>query len=180
MARIAYSDIQGQEYALTHNWSIGLPIPSFIPDVIANTFRFVDPSSLLDVRCESVTPPQSLVKMVEITVNGMATKQAMGADTAGELTVVILEDSFHNYSRFFEFWKELRYNKLTGKQAPRTLSRLPRGFFLNLLSNKGNPLGVFDFFNIAPTNVSYPELTGTGELFRVTLTLDYTNYKRRI
>ena len=175
MARINHKAVQSQQYALTHNWDLGIPIPQFIPSNITSLLK--GPQGFLNLYCETTELPSYEVEMSEIRVNGITTRQPMQSTVDSSIPLVFYEDSDHLLFRFWEYWKKLGSSPKTHTIISRNYCMLPRGFFMNLLDGEGQRTLTYELWGVYPSAVKLDGLTGSGDIQRLNVTLSFQNYE---
>lgn len=137
MATINHELIKNNEIANTINWSIGLPLPSFISSAISIAELITgvtSPGNYLNLYCKDCEIPTRKITYEEVWINRKRYTQPVEIKSQGVTKLVFYETSLYNISRLFEFWCAMimdPFNQLT-TDLP---YQLPRGFSITALNN---------------------------------------------
>lgn len=181
MVRINHDAIKGREFALTHNWDL---IVEALPSAVASlpeARNIIGSTGILNLHCETSALPASTLVMGEGKIRGMPFRQPMSLDPEGNISLSFFERKDHQIFAFFEAWKELGFNKLSGVQTAKGECVLAAGFKLKLRDGSASDpaayQGQYELLQVIPESVANPEVTGEGALWIVQVTINYTTYK---
>lgn len=178
MAKISHDQVKNIEYAATHNWSLGFPIPAIIPAAIRGA---IDPlGSFFNLHCETTEIPERTVKFAETMIRGLPYKQVVGTAGTTNLAMTFFENSKYSISRLFDAWSQLGVDVLTNKQTPRIVHNIPRGFFINGENGLGEIVHSVELFQVFPETVKLNDFEASGDFQKVNVNFSFNHHKRHI
>lgn len=183
MTRINFDDISGNEFAVNYNWNlrvVSLPTPVQAL-ASASGLVFTGESGVLNLNCTTSALPNASNNVAEVMIRGHKVKQGTNFEFDGEINLNFAERKDWKGSKFWENWKELPFNHVSGLGAPKADYVVRQAFFLDLLDSQGVKTATYELRNAFPSNVTLPELTGeAGEIVRYDVTINYHIYNRTL
>jgi len=177
-----YDKLRRQTFALTHNWDLVLPtdLLGAIINLIPNdTIKAIANAMSPNIKCTSVSMPNTTLKTATAKVYGLRTTQIVDAEQSNSIQLVMFEDSIHLNYRLFAVWRDLGMNSAkTFSHLMRKWISLPRGCFLWLYTGSRTiPSMSFELFDVQPTNVVLSNPSNEGQFMTCTVDLKYSNYE---
>jgi len=173
MAGILFDEIKNLEFATSESWTLGLPMPSFLPASASLKQLFnIFTGNFLNVFCSTTRIPESKLVTQEVIVNGFRREIPLGHIANGNHPFTFYEDNNRVLSKCFNVWKNLVVDRITNNKL--TKYAIPRGVILTTLNKTtGNPTSIYEFFHFYPTQVTEGELTGDPDIMKFSVVFSY-------
>lgn len=176
-----YKRVRDQRFALTHNWNLVLPTDLLtaifsVGGLLDNSFSNALSSN---IKCTSMTIPETNVKTETAKVYGIKTTQIVEAEQTNSISLTLLEDERHVQYNLFSIWRDLGMNPKSYSHLMRKWISMPRFVFLQLLSSKRGllPPLQFELFDVQPTNVKLSQPTNDPAFQTCTVELKFSGYE---
>jgi hypothetical protein len=151
---------------------------SVLPTALTQYFAMIGLNGILNLTCDSASVPKSTVKMGRGVIREMHFNQGLAINGSGSITFSFFERGDYLISKFFNDWKELNFDKLTGEQLPKPQIFINKGVAIDLLDGSDDVMSIYELYGVMCSDSDISPLGSDAGLHKVSATLEYQNFKQ--